>query len=91
MKYADGNENIQPSMEKFIPNSKNVHENEKVFSSWVMRMEEDGLNTVMSNLKFKHNKSGLHNSSQIKENEDRGKLLLIKRFRSLLQKKNEKL
>lgn len=33
MKYADGNENIQSSMEKFIPNTKprNASENEKVF------------------------------------------------------------
>lgn len=79
MKYVDGNENVQKQAKheqsSVLIRVRGRKTNEKVFYK-IWAREEAGFNIVMSNLKFKHNKSGFRNFSKIRKR----KLLLIKRF-----------
>lgn len=74
MKYADGNENIRhkhikakhktfhPRPPPSLVDPQKGEKPEKSFlrELWDEAGEENGFNIVMSNLKFKHNKSGFH-------------------------------
>lgn len=94
MKNADGNENIRHKHIKakhgkkkvslLILKAKRRKTEEKFLVNYETkkRKEEEGFNIVMSNLKFKHNKSGFHKilRSTKKNRENKKKFCLLNDF-----------